>query len=94
MGDGSGYIFDTIMVLYFIILHEFYINKYYELQNYDAKFGNYFDYYITEKNSRSTRSDIESRINQSLRAKKDFFVFKNLRNLLFLAAEDASFNNF
>jgi nucleoside-triphosphatase THEP1 len=94
IGDWNGYIFDTIMVLYFIILHEFYINKYNELQNYDAKFGNYFDHYITEKNSRLTRRDIENRINQSLRAKKDFFVFKNLNNLLFLAAEDASFNNF
>lgn len=93
-GDGNGYVFDTIMVLYFIILHEFYINKYYELQNYDAKFSNYFDHFKKEDGSRLRSSDIESRIRQSLRAKKDFFVFKNLNNLLFLAAEDASFNNF
>ena len=91
-GDGNGYIFDTIMVLYFIILHEFYINKYNELQNYDAKFGNYFDHYIREEGSRLTKNDIEIRIN-SLRANKDFFIFKNLNNQLFLASKDASFNN-
>ena len=55
---------------------------------------NYFDHYITEKNSRLTRSDIDNRINQSLRAKRDFFVFKNLNNQLFLSGEDSSFNNF
>jgi len=93
LGDGSGYIFDTIMVLYFIILHEFYINKYYELQNYDAKFGNYFSHYVKEEGSRLTKNDFENSIRNSLRAKKDFFVFKNLNNQLFLASKDASFNN-
>ena len=93
-GDGNGYVFDTIMALYFIILHEFYIDKFYELQNYDAKFGNYVDHYSTDPDSRLKRSQKEIKITQSLRAKKDFFVFKNLINLLFLAAEDASFDNF
>jgi len=93
-GDGDGYIFDTIMVLYFIILHEFFIKKFYELQNYDKKFQNYFIHYKTEEGSRLGSTSIENRINLSLRAKKDFFEFKNLNNQSFLYGGSNPFDNF
>ena len=76
-------------------MHEFYVDKYYELQNYEAKFSNYFDHFKIEDGSSMLRSyDIKNRINQSLRAKKDFFVFKNINNLSYLVGEDNSFKNF
>jgi DNA polymerase III delta prime subunit len=93
-GDGNGYVFDTIMVLYFIILHEFYINKYYELQNYDAKFSNYFDHFKKEDGSRLRSNDIQNRINLSLRANNNFFNFKNLNNRLYLEGGTNPFDNF
>ncbi len=93
-GDGDGYIFDTIMVLYFIILHEFFIKKFYELQNYDSKFQNYLIHYEVDKSSRLGSTSIENRINLSLRAKKDFFEFKNLNNQSFLYKGSNPFDNF
>ena len=35
------YLFDTIFVLYFIILYEFYYNKYLEMKNYEYKLNRY-----------------------------------------------------
>lgn len=92
-GDGDGYIFDTIIVLYFILLHEFYIKKFYELQNYETKFRNYFEHYRKEINSRLRDSDIENNIN-SLRANKNFFEFENLNNQLFISKGQNPYDNF
>ena len=93
-GDGDGYIFDTIIVLYFIILHEFYIKKFYELQNYETKFRNYFEHYRREINSKLRDSDIKNNIHNTLRAEKKFFEFKNLNNQLFLEVGVNPFDNF
>ena len=93
-GDGDGYIFDTIIVLYFIILHEFYIKKFYELQNYETKFRNYFEHYRREINSRLRDSDIENNIHNTLKAEKIFFEFKNLNNRSYLEAGANPFEHF
>ena len=43
-GNG-GYLFYTIFVLYFIILYEFYYDKYLEIKNIDDKLNNYAKYF-------------------------------------------------
>ncbi|WP_421077596.1 P-loop NTPase fold protein [Methanothermococcus sp. Ax23] len=41
----NEYIFDTIFVLYFIIIYEFYYKKYLEISNIDDKLNNYAQYF-------------------------------------------------
>jgi len=44
--DNNEYLFDTIFVLYFIILYEFYYDKYLEIKNYEDKLAKYSKYQI------------------------------------------------
>ncbi|UXM84992.1 KAP family P-loop NTPase fold protein [Methanococcus aeolicus] len=43
----NEYLFDTIFILYFIILYEFYYEKYSEIKNMDDKLNNYVMYFRT-----------------------------------------------
>jgi len=45
--NGNGYFLSTIFVLYIIILFEFYYEKFEEIKNYDAKFKNYIEYFVS-----------------------------------------------
>lgn len=92
--NKNGYIFDTIMVLYFIILYEFYYRNYLEVKSYDFKFHNYLDHFRTDRNSRTSDNDINNRINQFLRANRDFFIFSKLINKSFLIGKDSTCKNF
>jgi energy-coupling factor transporter ATP-binding protein EcfA2 len=89
----KGFIFDTIMVLYFIILYEFFYRNYLEVKNYDFKFNNYFDRFRTDRGSRISDNDINNRINQFLRANRNFFKFGNLISKSFLIEKDSSSKN-
>jgi len=84
IGDGKGYIFDTIMVLYFIILHEFYIYKFYEIKNYDGKMTNYINHFVGDKSSGKAVQNIINSIDNRIR-------IKNMRNeLLFKYIDNGS----
>ena len=49
---GEGYLLDTIFVLYFIILYEFYYEKYMEIKNYDDKLTNYSKNFYNYRDSK------------------------------------------
>lgn len=84
IGDGKGYIFDTIMVLYFIILHEFYIYKFYEIKDYDGKIMNYTNYFVGDKSSDKAVQNIKNNIDNWIR-------IINIRNdLLFKYIDNGS----
>ena len=91
---GEGFVFDTIMVLYFIILHEFFYRSYLEIKNYNAKFENYFVHFRTDEGTRLQRVEIHNRINDYLRANRDFFKFSDLSNVNYLHGKDSSYKNF
>ncbi|CAB3289272.1 membrane protein of unknown function [Methanocaldococcus lauensis] len=44
-GNSKNYLFDTIFVLYFIILYEFYPEKYLEIKNCEDKLNNYVNHF-------------------------------------------------
>ena len=78
----KGYLFDKIMVLYFIILYEFYNDKFYEIKNYDEKISNYIDYLVGDRQSQKAIENIKNQINESfkIKNKKDFLLLKNISN--------------
>lgn len=86
IGDGKGYIFDTIMVLYFIILHEFYMCKFYEIKDYDGKMINYINHFVGDKSSgkavQNIINTIENRI-KIIHIRNDL-LFKNIDNVLLM----------
>jgi ABC-type dipeptide/oligopeptide/nickel transport system ATPase component len=49
---GEGYLLDTIFVLYFIILYEFYYEKYLEIKNYEDKLTNYSKNFYNYRDSK------------------------------------------
>ncbi|MHA1660493.1 MAG: KAP family P-loop NTPase fold protein [Promethearchaeota archaeon] len=67
IGDGKGYIFDTIMVLYFIILHEFYIYRFYEIKDYDGKMINFIHHFVGDKSSGKAVQNIINSIDNRIR---------------------------
>jgi len=83
IGDGKGYIFDTIMVLYFIILHEFYIYKFYEIKNYDGKMTNYINHFVGDKSSGKAVQNIINSIDNRIRIKnmRNELLFKYIDNV-------------
>lgn len=87
--DKTGYIFDTIMVLFFLILHEFYYEKFIELKNYDSKFENYLEY-LTEELTEISRQAGKNKINLSLKGNQAFFTFKKMKDIKFLMQENRS----
>jgi len=90
-GDGKGYIFDTIMVLYFIILHEFYKNKFYEIKNYEDKISNYYDYLIGDRdNVKAFVVKIKNRIDSDIKIvdRENFLLFKNINNIKLMSRKD------
>jgi hypothetical protein len=78
----KGYLFDTIMVLYFIILYEFYNDKFYEIKNYDEKISNYIDYLVGDRQNQKAIENIKNQINEcfKIKNKKDFLLLKNISN--------------
>lgn len=82
-GDGKGYIFDTILALYFIILYEFYKNKFYEIKNYGDKISSYYSYLIGDRSSTKTfkvriKDIIDSDI--TITNRENFLLFRNIDN--------------
>ena len=81
--DKKGYIFDTILVLFFLILYEFHYQKYEEIKAYEFKFENYIEH-LVDKSSKPIARESKGNIINNLRANKSFFKFGNIRNLEFL----------
>lgn len=86
IGDGEGYIFDTIMVLYFIILHEFYIYKFYEIKDYDGKMISYINHLVGDRNSERGVQVIISNIENRIKIEhiRNDLLFKNIDNGLLM----------
>ena len=86
IADEKGYIFDTIMVLYFIILYELYPDKFYEIKNYDEKISNYVDYLAGDRQSGKALANIKNRIDSDIKIndKNKFLLFKHISVLRFM----------
>ena len=82
--NKKGYIFDTILVLFFLILYEFYYPKYEEIKSYENKFDNYIDYLVDKSSRQTSRESKANLINSNLKAPKRFFDFGKIGNLKFL----------
>jgi hypothetical protein len=87
--DKTGYIFDTIMVLFFLILYEFYYEKFIELKNYDSKFENYLEY-LTDELKEISRQTRKNNINLFLKGNQAFFSFKKIKDIKFLMQENST----
>jgi hypothetical protein len=70
------------MVLYFIILYEFYNDKFYEIKNYDEKISNYTDYLVGDRQNQRAIENIKNQINDifKIKDKKGFLLLKNISN--------------
>jgi len=90
--NKKGYIFDTILVLFFLILYEFNYPKYIEIKTYENKFENYIDYLVFSSSKPISRQEKSNMIN-NLKADKQFFTFRNISNLKLLYSGDTP-NNF
>ena len=82
--NEKGYIFDTILVLFFLILYEFHSQKYEEIKAYENKFENYIDYIVDKGSSAISRLSKSNLIDSNLKATKTFFEFGKISNLKFL----------
>ncbi|AEH07511.1 hypothetical protein [Methanothermococcus okinawensis] len=56
---SKNYLIDTIFVLYFLILYEFYYNKYLEIKNMDDKLNNYTQYFKNIGRSDTSYMDVD-----------------------------------
>jgi hypothetical protein len=81
--NKKGFIFDTILVLFFLILYEFHYQKYEEIKAYEFKFENYIGH-LVDKSSKPIARESKGNIINNLRANKSFFKFGNISNLEFL----------
>jgi len=86
--NKKGYIFDTILVLFILILYEFYYTKYEEIKVYENKFENYVDYLVDSSSKSISRLSKVNIINSNLKANESFFNFGNISNLEFLYSDD------
>ena len=82
--NKKGYIFDTILVLFFLILYEFHYQKYEEIKAYENKFENYIDYLVDKSSKTVARESKGNLINTYLKASRTFFEFGKISNLKFL----------
>jgi energy-coupling factor transporter ATP-binding protein EcfA2 len=82
--NKKGYIFDTILVLFFLILYEYHYQKYEEIKAYENKFENYIDHLVDKSSSPTSRESKANLINSKLKAPRTFFVFGKISNLDFL----------
>ncbi|UXM84275.1 KAP family P-loop NTPase fold protein [Methanococcus aeolicus] len=81
--NDNEYLFDTIFILYFIILYEFYYEKYSEIKNYEDKLNNYVEHF---KNiGRNDESHMDMDVNDKyIRNKKNmvkYYINHDLLNL-------------
>ena len=81
--NKKGYIFDTILVLFFLILYEFHYHKYEEIKAYEFKFENYIEHLVDNSSKPTSRQSKGNMVN-NLRDNKSFFKFGNIGNLKFL----------
>ncbi|MDD5014376.1 MAG: P-loop NTPase fold protein [Atribacterota bacterium] len=80
-GDGKGYIFDTVLSLYFIILYEFYKNKFYEIKNYGDKISSYYSHLIGDRSNEKTfKVHIKDKIDNNIKIVDagNFLLFRNI----------------
>lgn len=89
--NKKGYIFDTILVLFFLILYEFHYQKYEEIKAYEFKFENYIEH-LKDKSSKEISREAKGNIINNLRENKSFFKFGNISNLKFLYSNDTPKN--
>jgi len=89
--NKKGYIFDTILVLFFLILYEFHYQKYEEIKAYEFKFENYIEH-LKDKGSKEISRESKGNIINNLRGNKSFFKFGNISNLKFLNSNDTTKN--
>jgi energy-coupling factor transporter ATP-binding protein EcfA2 len=87
--EETGCIFDTLLVLFFLILHEFYYGKFIELKNYDSKFENYLEY-LTDELKEISRQARKNNINLFLKGNQAFFSFKKMKDIKFLMQESST----
>ena len=89
--NKKGYIFDTILVLFFLILYEFHYQKYEEIKAYEFKFENYIEH-LKDKSSKEISREAKGNIINNLRENKSFFKFGNISNLKFLNPTEGRIN--
>ena len=89
--NKKGYIFDTILVLFFLILYEFHYQKYEEIKAYEFKFENYIEH-LKDKSSKEISRESKGNIINNLRDNKSFFKFGNISNLKFLNPTEGHIN--
>ena len=83
----KGYIFDAILVLFFLILYEYHYQKYEEIKAYEFKFENYIAY-LVDSSSKPISRQSKSNIINNLKVDKQFFRFGNISNFKFLYSRD------
>lgn len=86
--NKKGYIFDTILVLFFLILYEYHYQKYEEIKAYEFKFENYIVHLVDKSSEKIPRESKGNIINSKLKENKQFFRFGNISNLKFLYSGD------
>jgi len=93
IGDAKGYVFDTILVLYFIILYEFYKKKFYEIKNYGDKISSYYDHLIGDRSTlKAYKVNIKERIDNEIKIvdRENFLKFKNIDINKFMNKDDVN----
>jgi len=90
--NKKGYIFDTILVLFILILYEYHYQKYEEIKAYENKFENYIDYLVDKSSKAVARESKGNLIDTYLRAPKTFFEFGSVSNIKFLYFKDTHEN--
>jgi len=90
--NKKGYIFDTILVLFFLILYEYHYQKYEEIKAYENKFENYIDYLVDKSSKTIPRESKANLINRELKESKQFFRFGSISNHELLYSQDTRSN--
>lgn len=70
--NGEGYFLSTVLVLYIIILFEFYHEKFKEIKDYDDKFANYSQFLVSNDVNREWTLDNKQNIVNSKCKKGDY----------------------
>jgi hypothetical protein len=82
LNNTKNYLFDTIFVMYFVILYEFYYEKYMEIKNYDDKLTNYSKNFYNYRDSKEISQLMgEQHIKKSFKIDSNI-LFKEIYELL------------
>jgi len=90
--NEKGYIFDTILVLFFLILYEFNYPEYEEIKAYEDKFENYTIHLTNQSLKSISIQEKENLVKTYLKANKPFFNFGDISRWEYLSSEEPQTN--